>query len=107
MGTFRDYGSRWDTSTKHLPRADNYKGDQDVVVFPGLKYDTCSSLGLLYIIGLFVQVRGLALDTQKRCVALLRKVMALISFEDGVDTSVSHAGGGRRLCCLEEAVSQI
>ena len=84
LGTFDDFYSRWEVSSKQLPRSDAYKGEQDVMMYPGLKYDVCSSLGLLFIIGILAQVRGLALDTQRKCVALLRRVFSLFRLDEGL-----------------------
>ena len=83
-GLFEDYQRRWDLSNRHIIRPDNYKGEQSAVVWPGLKYDACSIAGLLLILGMFAQIRGLSQQTQQRCVSLLRRLLALADFSQGL-----------------------
>ena len=53
--------------------------EQEVVTFPGLRYDTCASAGLLTILGIFGQARQLSGALQKKCVNLLRRLVTNLS----------------------------
>lgn len=83
-GLFQECELRWNLSARHLIRPDSYKGEQRATRIPGLKYDCCTALRLLFILALFAQVRGLAETTQKCCVSLARRLLALADWSKGV-----------------------
>ena len=79
-GLLKECQQRWNLSARHLFRPDSYRGEQEATQIPGLKYDCCTAAGLLFILAMFGQVRGLSESTQKACVSLLRRLLALADF---------------------------
>ena len=90
MGLLADFQERWGLSMRRLVRPEGYRGEQTAMKFPGLKYDAASSAGLLLILGMLAQIRGLALETQKACVALLRRILLLADFPEGFKLLVAR-----------------
>ena len=83
-GLFDTFQSRWDLSARHIIRPDSYRGEQPATIWPGLKYDSCSTAGLLLMLGMFAQIRGLSSDSQKRCLGILRRLLPLTDFSAGL-----------------------
>lgn len=76
LGTMAELESSWGIS-KQIVRSETYRGDQEVLTWPGVRNDVCSTLGLLLVLGLQAQVRGMALEAQKSCLDLLRRILRI------------------------------
>ncbi|OLP85164.1 hypothetical protein AK812_SmicGene33870 [Symbiodinium microadriaticum] len=81
LGTMAELESLWGIS-KQIVRAETYRGDQEVLTWPGVRSDVCSTLGLLLVLGLQAQVRGMALEAQKSCLDLLRRILRITALPD-------------------------
>ena len=83
-GAIAEAERSWDLSKRHIVRPDSYKGEQEVTTLPGVQYDLFTTPGMLMVFGIMAQVRGLNAQTQVKIVTLLRKIVPLASFPDGV-----------------------
>ena len=83
-GTLAELERLWDLSPRHIIRPDSYKGEQQVTTVQGVQYDACTSPRLLLIFGVLARGHGLGLEMQKRCLGVLRRMLSLVSFPDGV-----------------------
>lgn len=72
--TVPDMMSRWQIPLKHIIRACTYRGSEEVVTWPSIKHDCSSILGTLAIVGVLLQIRGLANNVQEKCLSFLRDI---------------------------------
>ena len=83
-GILQQHSDMWGLSRKHIVRHDAYKGECQAFTWPGLKYDCVSAAGYMLLLGTLAQIRGLAQDTQNKCLDLLRRMTKLLEFPDGL-----------------------
>ena len=96
-GTVPDLLVGWQISQKHIIRSCTYRGSEPMTTWPNLKHDCSSVLGCLAMVGVLAQIRGLSINVQEKCVALLRGLClgvktASLSILPGIDLVVDEVG---------------
>lgn len=84
IDSIRSCSVSWTVAVKHILRPSSYKGSLESPSLPGLRYDCATSLGVLVILGVLCQIRGLASPVQARIVKLLRAFLLMASWPSGL-----------------------